>query len=83
MARVPFVQRDTMTPQGQRAWDEIEGSRGGVARNYAAILNNPAAAGAYATLGGYARFESSLDPRVKAWRCSPPPGRRRATMSGR
>jgi 4-carboxymuconolactone decarboxylase len=55
-----------MTPQGQRAWDEIEGSRGGVARNYAAILNNPAAAGAYATLGGYARFESSLDPRVKA-----------------
>ena len=38
MARVPFAQRDTMTPEGQQVWDEIEGSRGGVARNYAAIL---------------------------------------------
>ena len=66
MARVPFAQRDTMTPEGQQVWDEIEGSRGGVARNYAAILNNPQAAQSYATLGGYARFESPLDPRVKA-----------------
>jgi len=66
MARVPFAERDTMTPEGQQVWDEIEGSRGGVARNYAAILNNPQAAQAYATLGGYARFESPLDPRVKA-----------------
>ena len=66
MARVPFAQRDTMTPEGQQVWDEIEGSRGGVARNYAAILNNPQAAQSYATLGGYVRFESPLDPRVKA-----------------
>ncbi|MDA0734772.1 MAG: carboxymuconolactone decarboxylase family protein [Chloroflexi bacterium] len=66
MARVPFAQRDTMTPDGQQVWDEIEGSRGGVARNYAAVLNNPQAAKAYATLGGYARFETPLDPRVKA-----------------
>ncbi len=41
MARVPFTQRDSMTPDGQKAWDEIEGSRGGVQRNYAALLNNP------------------------------------------
>ena len=66
MARVPFAQRNTMTPEGQQVWDEIEGSRGGVARNYAAILNNPQAAQSYATLGGYVRFESPLDPRVKA-----------------
>ena len=66
MARVPFAQRDTMTPEGQEAWDEIESSRGGVARNYAAILNNPQAAKYMATLGGYARFETPLDPRVKA-----------------
>lgn len=66
MARVPFAQRDTMTPEGQLVWDEIEGSRGGVARNYAAVLNNPQAAQAYATLGGYARYETPLDPRVKA-----------------
>jgi 4-carboxymuconolactone decarboxylase len=37
-----------------------------VARNYAAILNNPMAASAYATLGGYVRFQTPLDPRVKA-----------------
>ena len=66
MARVPFAQRDTMTPEGQEAWDDIESSRGGVARNYAAILNNPQAAKYMATLGGYARFETPLDPRVKA-----------------
>jgi 4-carboxymuconolactone decarboxylase len=55
-----------MTPQGQKVWDEIETSRGGVARNYAALLNNPQAAGRMATLGGYARFETPLEPRVKA-----------------
>ena len=36
MSRVPFMTRDTMTPEGQEIWDEIETSRGGVARNYAA-----------------------------------------------
>ncbi len=66
MARVPLATRDTMTPAGQQVWDEIETSRGGVARNYAAILNNPEAAKYMATLGGYARFETPLDPRVKA-----------------
>jgi 4-carboxymuconolactone decarboxylase len=54
-----------MTPDGQKIWDEIESSRGGVARNYAAILNNPQAAGSMAGLGGYARFETPLDPRIK------------------
>ncbi len=65
MARVPFAQRENMTPEGQKAWDEIEGTRGGVARNYAALLNNPGAARHMAILGGYARFETPLDLRVK------------------
>ena len=65
MARVPITTRETMTPDGQKIWDEIELSRGGVARNYAAILNNPQAAGSMAGLGGYARFETPLDPRIK------------------
>ena len=39
MARVPFATRETMTTEGQKVWDEIETSRGGVARNYAALLN--------------------------------------------
>ena len=66
MARVPFAKRENMTPEGQQAWDEIESSRGGVARNYAALLNNPQAAKYLATLGGYVRFQTHLDPRVKA-----------------
>ena len=28
MARVPFVTRESMTPEGQTVWDEIESSRG-------------------------------------------------------
>ena len=66
MARVPFTKREDLSPDGQKVWDEIETSRGGVARNYAALLNNPQAAGSMATLGGYARFETPLDPRIKA-----------------
>jgi len=66
MARVPFTKRESMTAEGRKVWDDIESSRGGVARNYAALLNNPEAAGKLALLGGYCRFETPLDPRVKA-----------------
>ncbi len=66
MTRVPYATRESMTPEGQQIWDEIETSRGGVARNYAALLNNPKAASSLAGLGGYARFETPLDPRTKA-----------------
>ena len=65
MARVPFATRENMTPAGQKIWDEIETSRGGVARNYAALLTNPEAADALAGLGGYARYVTPLDLRVK------------------
>ena len=51
MARVSITTRENMTPDGQIIWDEIESSRGGVARNYAALLNNPQAAGRLATPG--------------------------------
>ena len=66
MARVPITTREDMTADGQKIWAEIESSRGGVARNYAALLNNPQAAGRLATLGGYARFETDMDPRIKS-----------------
>ena len=66
MARVPFAVRETMDAAGQAVWDEIESSRGGVARNYAALLNNPPAAGSLAGLGGYARYETPPPPRIKA-----------------
>ena len=66
MTRVPYATREGMDAAGQAVWDEIETSRGGVARNYAAILNNPLAAGALAGLGGYARYETPLPARIKA-----------------
>ena len=66
MTRVPYAARENMDAAGQAVWDEIETSRGGVARNYAALLNNPQASAAMAGLGGYARFETALDPRIKA-----------------
>ena len=66
MTRVPYATRENMDAAGQAVWDEIETSRGGVARNYAALLNNPQASAAMAGLGGYARYETPLDPRIKA-----------------
>ena len=66
MARVPFATREGMNTDDQEVWDEIETSRGGVAPNYAALLNNPQAAGHMAVLGGYARYETPLPPRIKA-----------------
>ena len=66
MTRVPFASREGMDAEGQAIWDVIETSRGGVARNYAALLNNPQAAGALAGLGGYARYETPLPARIKA-----------------
>ena len=66
MTRVPYANRESMDAAGQAIWDDIETSRGGVARNYAALLNNPQAAGSMAHLGGYARYETPLDQRVKA-----------------
>ena len=66
MARVPLKNREDMSPDGQQVWDEIAGSRGGVAPNFQAILNNHQAAINLAHLGGYVRFGNSLDDRTKS-----------------
>ena len=65
MARVPYVTRENMTPEGQKVWDEVERSRGEVAGNFRALLNSPQGAGNMAVFGRYIRFETPLDPRVK------------------
>ena len=65
MARVPFLNREDLAPQHRPVWDEIAGSRGSVAQNFQALLNGPEAAGKLAALGGYVRFENSLDARTK------------------
>ena len=69
MTRAPFATRESMDAAGQAVWDEIETSRGGVARNYAALLNNPQGAGA---LAGWAATPASR-PRCplasRRWPC--------------
>lgn len=66
MTRVPYATREDMDATGQAIWDDIETSRGGVARNYAALLNNPEASAAMIGLGTYARYNAPMDPRIKA-----------------
>ena len=66
MARVPLKNREDLLPEDQQIWDEVGGSRGGVAPNFQAIFNNPQAAGNLAHLGGYVRFGNSLDERTKS-----------------
>ena len=66
MTRVPYATRENMDAAGQAIWDDIETSRGGVARNYAALLNNPQASAAMIGLGTYARYDNPMDPRIKA-----------------
>ena len=65
MARVPFLNREDLAPEHQPVWDDIAGSRGSVAQNFQALLNGPEAAGKLAALGGYVRFENSLDAKTK------------------
>jgi 4-carboxymuconolactone decarboxylase len=60
MARVPYPTRDQVPPEGRAAFDEIEGSRGGVRGPFAAMMHAPELARRTANLGSFVRFESSL-----------------------
>ena len=67
MTRVPYATRESMKDDAEQAiWDDIETSRGGVARNYAALLNNPQASAAMIGLGTHARYNTTMEPRIKA-----------------
>ena len=67
MTRVPYATRESMKDSVEQAiWDDIETSRGGVARNYAALLNNPKASEAMIGLATYARYNTPMNPRINA-----------------
>ena len=66
MARVRFLDKDDLAPEHRHIYAEIAASRGGVQRNFKALLNSPMATSKMALLGGYVRFETPLPPRVKA-----------------
>ena len=64
MARVQFLEKAGLPSRHQHIYDEIAASRGGVRRNFKALLNSPMATSKMAILGGYVRC--GRPPRVKA-----------------
>lgn len=66
MARVRLIEKEDLPSQHQHIYNEIAASRGGVQRNFKALLNSPLATSKMAVLGAYVRFETPLPPRVKA-----------------
>ena len=66
MPRVRYIEKSDMEPEHQHVYEEIAGSRGGVNRNFQALLNSPLATSNMAAMGAYVRFETPLPPRVKA-----------------
>ncbi len=65
MARVPYVQREQLTPQEQQHFDAIAGSRGRVGPNFQTLLNSPEAGGRFAAFGEYVRFHGDVPERLK------------------
>ena len=64
MARVPYVQREQLTPEQQQHFDAIAG-RGRVGPNFQALLNSPEAGGRFAAFGKYVRFHGDVPERLK------------------
>ena len=67
MARVPYLDREDLAPEGRHVYDEIAGSRGSVALNFKALLNSPEATSRLAALGAYVRFETPLPLGPSRW----------------
>jgi 4-carboxymuconolactone decarboxylase len=60
MSRAPESTRESLSARGQRAWDHIAGTRGGVGGPYQVLIQVPALAERVADLGTYLRFEGLL-----------------------
>ena len=53
MARVPYVDRESLSESDQPIFDQIAKTRGKVSNVFTALLNNPGAAEAVTSLGEY------------------------------
>ena len=63
MPRVPQIRNRSQIPEAAaHHFDAIVSSRGQISGPFSVLLNSPEVAGRAAHLGGYLRFESSLDP---------------------
>jgi 4-carboxymuconolactone decarboxylase len=66
MTRVPVLTQREALPEAQRpAFDEIVASRGSIHGPFGVLLHSPELARRAAALGGYLRYESSLEPRLR------------------
>ena len=66
MARVPLLAtRGQLTPEAQRAFDQIAARRGKVVGPFQVLLHAPELAGRVGALGQYLRFEGTLPDDVR------------------
>ncbi len=67
MARVPYVTREELNPEGQKVYDQIRQDRNTpeVGLQFRALLNSPEAAGHLTSLGAELRFQSSMPENLK------------------
>ncbi len=65
MARIPFVNRDSLAPEARRLYGRVGETRGSVINLYKILFNSPGAAGPISALGEYIRYKSPLDPLVR------------------
>ena len=64
MVRFEPVPDDQMTAEQKSVAEDIIASRGSVRGPFPVMLHNPGLASASQELGGYARFESKIEPRL-------------------
>ncbi len=60
MSRLPTVDRDTLAPEDQAIWDNIQAVRTGVRGPFGVMIHVPALAGRVANLEDYFRFNAAL-----------------------
>ena len=66
MTRVAEVKERDALPESQRpAFDEIVASRGSIRGPFGILLHSPELARRAAAVGGYLRYESSIEPRLR------------------
>src|SRR5260221_13451072 len=66
MTRGAEVKERDALPESQRpAFDEIVASRGSIRGPFGILLHSPELARRAAAVGGYLRYESSIDPRLR------------------
>lgn len=66
MTRVPELkEREALAEPHRQAFDDIVTSRGAIRGPFGILLHSPELARRAAALGGYLRYQSSLDPRTR------------------